>query len=84
LVLACSTGFLATLMALVLSHMRGRWEHFSPKSLSVYVIQSSCEQQLAATTYSASVVDWATLDCLREDQETSEDPRNCQIPEVDF
>jgi hypothetical protein len=29
----------------------------SPNSLSVYVIQSSCEQQLAATTYSASVVD---------------------------
>jgi hypothetical protein len=76
LVLEWSTGFLATLMALVLSHMRGRWEHFSPKSLSMYVIQSSCEQQLAATTYSTSVVDWATLDCLREDQETSEDPRN--------
>jgi hypothetical protein len=35
-----------------------------PKSLSVYVIQSSYEQQLAAATYSASVVDWATLDCL--------------------
>jgi hypothetical protein len=27
---------LATLMALVLSHMRGTWEHSSPKSLSVY------------------------------------------------
>jgi hypothetical protein len=66
-VLEWSTRFLATLMALVLSHMRGSWEHSSPKSLSVYVIQSSCEQQLAAATYSASVVDWATLDCLRED-----------------
>jgi hypothetical protein len=64
LVLECSTGFLATLMALVLSHMRGTWEHSSPKSLSVYVIQSSCEQQLAASTYSASVVDWATLDSM--------------------
>jgi hypothetical protein len=50
-------GVLATLMALVLSHMRGTWEHSSPKSLSVYVIQSSCEQQLAAPTYSAYVVD---------------------------
>jgi hypothetical protein len=50
-------GILATLMALVLSHKRGTWEHSSPKSLSVYVIQSSCEQQLAAATYSASVVD---------------------------
>jgi hypothetical protein len=75
---------LATLMALVLSHMRGTWEHSSPKSLIVYVIQSSCEQQIATTTYSTSVVDWATLDCLREDQETSEDPRNWQVPEVDF
>jgi hypothetical protein len=44
-------------MALVLSHMRGIWEHSSPKSLSVYVIQSSLEQQLAASRYSASVVD---------------------------
>jgi hypothetical protein len=29
----------------------------SPKSLIVYVIQSSWEQQLAVVTYSASVVD---------------------------
>jgi hypothetical protein len=76
LVLEWSTGFLVPLIALVLSHMRGTWEHSSPKSLSVYVIQSSCEQQLVAATYSASVVDWATLDYLREDQETSEDPKN--------
>jgi hypothetical protein len=48
---------LATLMALVLSHIRGTWEHSSPKSLNVYVIQSSWEQQLVAATYSASVVD---------------------------
>jgi hypothetical protein len=71
-------------MALVLSHMRGTWEHSSPKSLVMYVIQSSCEQQIAAATYSGSVVDWATLDCLREDQETSKEPRNWQVPEVDF
>jgi hypothetical protein len=71
-------------MALVLSHMRGTWEHSSPKSLSVYVIQSSCEQQLAAATYSASMVDWATQDCLQEDQETSEEPKNWQEPNVDF
>jgi hypothetical protein len=75
---------LATLMALVLSHMRGTWEHSSPKSLSVYVIQSNCEQQLVVATYSASVVDWATLDYLWEDQETSKDPKNWQVPEVDF
>jgi hypothetical protein len=40
----------------------------------VYVIQRSWEQQLAAAMYSASVVDWATLDYLREDQDTKEDP----------
>jgi hypothetical protein len=74
LVLEWSMGLLATLMALVLSHLRGTWEpssvmalvlshmrdtweHSSPKSLSVYVIQSSCEQQLAAASYSASVID---------------------------
>jgi hypothetical protein len=44
-------------MALVLSHKRGTWEHSSPKSLSVYVIQSSCEQQLVTATYLAYVVD---------------------------
>jgi hypothetical protein len=57
LVLECSTRFLATLMALMLSHMRGTWVHSSPKSLSVYVIQSSWEKQLEATIYSAFVVD---------------------------
>jgi hypothetical protein len=57
LVLEWSTGFLATLMAFVLSHKRGTWEHSSPKSLNMYVIQSSCEQQLEAATYSASMVD---------------------------
>jgi hypothetical protein len=50
----------------------------------VYVIQNSWEQQLAATTYSTSVVDWATLDYLREDQDTKEDPKNWQVPKVDF
>jgi hypothetical protein len=67
-------------MALVLSHMRGTWEHSSPKSLSVYVIQSSCEQQLAAATYSSSVVNWATLDCLWEDQEQAKNPKTGKYP----
>jgi hypothetical protein len=53
-----SMVFLATLMALILSHMRGTWEHSSPKSLSVYVIQSSCEQHLATTTYSVLTVNF--------------------------
>jgi hypothetical protein len=76
LVLEWSTGFFATLMALVLSHWCGTWVYSSPKSLMVYLIQRSWEQQLAAATYSASVVDWVTLDCLREDQDTKEDPKN--------
>jgi hypothetical protein len=84
LVLEWSTGFFATLMALVLSHWSGTWVYSSAKSLMVYVIQRSWEQQLAATTYSASLVDWATFDCLREDQDTKEVPKNWQIPEVDF
>jgi hypothetical protein len=84
LVLEWSTGFFATLMALVISHWSGTWVYSSLKSLMVYVIQSSWEQQLAAATYSTSVVDWATLDCLREDQNTKEDPKNRQVPEVDF
>jgi hypothetical protein len=78
LVLECSTRFFATLMALVLSTRSGTWVYSSPKSLVVYVIQRSWEQQLATTTYSASVVDWATLDCLREDQDTKKNLRTCK------
>jgi hypothetical protein len=70
-----STGFFATLMALVLSRWSGTWVYSSPKSLMVYVIHRSWEQQLLAATYSASVVDWATLDCLREDQDTKKIPK---------
>jgi hypothetical protein len=75
LVSELSIGFFATLMALVLSHWSGTWVYCSPMSLMVYVIQRSWEQQLAAATYSASVVDWATLDCLREDHDTKEYPK---------
>jgi hypothetical protein len=44
-------------MALVLSQRSRIWVHASPKSLKVYEIHNSLEQQLAAATYSASVVD---------------------------
>jgi hypothetical protein len=43
------------LMALVLSHWSRTWVYSSPKSLMVYEIQRSWEQQLAAATYSVSV-----------------------------
>jgi hypothetical protein len=38
----------------------------------------------AAATYSASVVDCATEDYFREDQQTREDPWKWQVPEVLF
>jgi hypothetical protein len=79
-----STRFFATLRALVLSHWSGTWVYSSPMSLMVYVIQRSWEQQLAATTYSTSLVDWATFDCLKEDQDTKEEPKNWQVLEVDI
>ena len=53
----------------------------------VYEIHRSWEQQLAAATYSASVVDWATLDCLWDDQETkksaSEYPDRLSVEEAE-
>jgi hypothetical protein len=60
----CKTGFLATKMALVLSHMRGTLSNLTPKSLMVCTIQRIYEQQLAAATYSTSMVDYAIEDCF--------------------
>jgi hypothetical protein len=51
------TRFLATEMALVLSHMRGTLSKLTPKSLMVCTIHRIWEQQLAVATYSASAVD---------------------------
>jgi len=64
------------LMALELSQNKGTHLNSNPKYLRVAIIQSNWEQQAAAATYSAFVVDWAMLDYLREDQDTREDPRN--------
>jgi hypothetical protein len=64
----CVRTISATEMALVLSHMRGTLSNLTPKSLMVCTIQRIYEQQLAAATYSASVVDCTTEDCFREDQ----------------
>jgi hypothetical protein len=58
----------------VLSH-EGNSSKLTPKSLMVCIIYMIWEQQLAAATYSASVVDWATEDYFLEDQEMREDPR---------
>jgi hypothetical protein len=78
------TGFLATEMTLVLSHMRGTLSNLTPKSLIVCTIQRICEQQLAAATYSTSVVDCTTEDCFEEDRQMREDPRKWKVPEVLF
>jgi hypothetical protein len=64
LIFLWKTGFLATEMALVLSHMRGTLSKLTPKSLMVCNIQRICKQQLATTTYSTTVVDCVTEDCL--------------------
>jgi hypothetical protein len=70
LIFLWKTVFLATEMALVLSHMREILLKFTPKYFMMCTIQRICEQQLAAATYSASVVDCATEDCFREDQQS--------------
>ncbi|WVZ52774.1 hypothetical protein U9M48_003796, partial [Paspalum notatum var. saurae] len=70
----CKTGFLATEIAEVKSTRRGILPYLRPKSLRVAFIHKSWEQQLAAAMYSASVVERATIACLREDQETREVP----------
>jgi hypothetical protein len=57
LILLWNTGVLATEMTLVLSHMRGTLSKLTPKSLIVCTIHRIWEQQLAATTHLASVVD---------------------------
>jgi hypothetical protein len=67
----------------VITH-EGALSKLTPKSLKVCIIQRTCEQQLAAATYSASVVDCVTEDCFREDQQMREDPRKWQVPEVLF
>jgi hypothetical protein len=69
------TEFLATEVALVLSHMMETLLKITPKSLMVCTIHRIWEQQLIAATYSGSVVDCATEDCFQEDQQTREDLR---------
>ena len=56
--LECKTQFLDTLMALVLSQWMGMGSvYFTSKSTRVWIIHSTCVQQVAAAMYSALVVD---------------------------
>jgi hypothetical protein len=41
-------------------------------------------QQLVGTTYSTSVVDWATEACFSEDQQMREDPGNDKYQKCSF
>jgi hypothetical protein len=84
LILLCKTRFLATEMALVLSHMRGTLSNLTPKSLMVCIIHMIWEQRLATATYSTPVVDWTTEDCFREDQQMREDSKNDKSQKCSF
>ena len=55
-----------------------------PKSSNYCFIHKTCEQQLPTITYSASVVDKATLCCFFENHDMSMFPRNWQVPKVLF
>src|ERR1044071_5110282 len=80
----CCTGFLAILMALVLSHFIGTVEREIPKSLSCCFNHRIWEQHEAAATYSASAVEVATEFCFFEAHEIRQGPRNWAVPEVLF
>src|SRR5579883_1774766 len=82
LVRACCTGFLASFIALSLSHKSGILLYSQPKSLKVCLIQSSWAQQAPVATYSASAVETATLFYFLELHDTKDRPRNWQVPDV--
>jgi hypothetical protein len=69
-------------MALVLSHMRETLSNLTPKSHMVCTIQRIYEKQIAAATYSTSVVDCIAEDCFREDQQMREDPKMISLRSV--
>jgi hypothetical protein len=69
-------------MTLVLSHIWETRSKITPKS--VCTIHRIWEQQLTTAKYSVSVVDWATEDCFLEEQQTRDDLRKWQVPEVLF
>jgi hypothetical protein len=58
----------------VIAHERNS-SKLTPKSLMVCTIHRIWEQQLAAATYLASVVDWTTEDYFQEYQQMREYPR---------
>ena len=84
LVLECCIGFLVRQIALVLLHLIGMWSMAIPKSSNYCFIYKTCAQQLPTATYSASVVDKATLYCFFENHDISMFPKNWQVLKVLF
>ena len=85
LVLEWRTGFLDTVMALVLSQWRGMGSsYFISKSASVWIIQRICVQQVAATMYSASAMDKYIDPFFLLSHATKESPKKNAPPLVLF
>ena len=85
LVLEWRTGFLDILMVLALSQWRGMGlTYFTSKSASVWIIQSICVNQVAATMYSTSIVDKDIEPCLLLIHATKETPKKNSPPLVLF
>ena len=76
--------FFEILVVLVLSHIIGTFENTISKSKSCCLIHNISATQLSAATYSDSTVDSATQFYFFENQDTSELPKNWQVPEVLF
>src|SRR5882762_4773336 len=84
LVQSWNLGFLVSLIAKVLSINNGvEFSCFSCKSSSIFLSHTISFVALAAATYSASVVEFAGTDYLRDLHETVADPRLIVYPEVD-
>ena len=83
-VLFCWHGFLAILIALVLSQKIGMHPVSTQRSLSCCRIHNNWAQHEATATYSASAVDMATECCFLVAQDTKQGPRKWAIPEVLF
>src|SRR6266849_1110049 len=84
LVRSWNLGFLASLIAEVLSTNNGvEFSCFSCTSSSIFLSHTIPFVASAAATYSASVVESARTDCLRDLHETAADPRLIVYPEVD-
>src|SRR6266487_474133 len=84
LVLLCCIGFLEILIALRLSQYKAIAFCSILYSLSICLIQTSCEQLLPAAMYSASAVERDTQFCFLLNHDIKFSPKKKQPPEVLF